>query len=391
MKKINITIFATFIIAFFSCNSINKDSEYFSGKIYSVNEDNLKIINNITSKVLPIEDYNFGLIAAYDSLIIYWNPKLQTHFFKMFNVDTGKELGLFCNRGKGHNETISVGPVMQLFKKGVDISTLIYAYNEGKIFMWNIDKSIKDKRTIYDTVVDFNYKNKDKLSRYNRIFYKNNDILFARIASVPLNSEESTTLYYQKYNMCTNNVLQDYHIYKKSVRNGKASVEPSSFYYSSDFLKPDGSKIVMAMRYLPQINIIDTNTGDVVGFRMPEGPGFSLFETKMKPYNIYYNSVQADDNYIYAAYWGKKQWEVSRNAKVPILNTIHVFDWQGNLLYKIKTDRSYFRIWLDQGRNRLYTTDIENSEVSYIDLSPLLKVRTPKHADSASLLMHLFN
>lgn len=95
------------------------------------------------------------------------------------------------------------------------------------------------------------------------------------------------------------------------------------------------------MRHLPQINIIDTQTGKITSYRIKNNPNFSLLETSMESMNVFYNHVHADDNYIYATYWGKEPWDDRFGVEVPIFNTIHVFDWNGNLLYKLTTDKSF--------------------------------------------------
>ena len=65
------------------------------------------------------------MIAVYDSLLICWSPNYPNHFFNIFNVDTGEEIGSFCEKGQGSEEAISVNCIMQLFKKGDDIMTAL--------------------------------------------------------------------------------------------------------------------------------------------------------------------------------------------------------------------------------------------------------------------------
>ena len=153
------------------------------------------------------------------------------------------------------------------------------------------------------------------------------------------------------------------------MENHQVAEPLSSFFYSWDVMKPDGSKFVQVMACLPQINMIDTRTGDLVGYRMKNGPDFSLLKTDVKSTNRYYNNVQADDRYIYATYWGKELWNGRVGVKLPLFNTIHVFDWNGKLLYKLITDQSYFCVWLDSVRNRLYTLNMDTEEVYYLDLA----------------------
>ena len=360
-KLINITLF-TIIIGVFNCCNNDKDGYYFNGNIRYF-DNNRKNVKNVTSKSVQLDGVYSGSIAAYDSLLIFWYPVSQGNFFTVFNVDTGKEIGSFCEKGQGPKEAISVNCIFQIFKQENDIMTLLYAPNEGKLFFWNISQSVEKGRTVYDTIVS--YKNDRIFSQ----FYQSEDILFANKPSDYLKGEVSTP-FYEKRTIYTNELIRNYPIYKKSsLRNRNTAEQLKFFFYSWDVIKPDGSKIAQAMWHLPQINILDTHTGDIVGYRMKNSPNFSLLETDLKSMVVYYNTLHADNNYIYATYWGKDMWN---DRMLPFINTIHVFDWNGKLLYELVTDRPFFRsIWLDQVRNRLYTIDVKTDEVYYLDLDEL--------------------
>jgi len=239
--------------------------------------------------------------------------------------------------------------------------------NEKEIFLWNISQSVEKGITVYDTIVSY-----DK-NRYFFLFYQPEDILFVNRPSDILNVEEATTPFYEKRSINTQEIIQDYRIYKQpSLRNRNVAKLEYSF-YTWDVIKPDGSKIAQAMRHLPQINILDTNTGDIVGYRIKNGTDFSFLEndTDIQSMNVYYFNIHADDNYIYAIYWGKEMWKDRIGDESPFFNIIHVFDWRGKHLYELITDRSFLRIWLDQVRNRLYTINMNTDEIYYLDLDEL--------------------
>lgn len=139
---------------------------------------------------------------------------------------------------------------------------------------------------------------------------------------------------------------------------------PECFFNSNNTFKPDGTKIVQAMIRLPQLNIVDVQTGEVVGYRLNYGLDLSVFKGKKQLRN-FYGLVQADDNYIYALYWGKVQWGD--------INTIYVFDWSGNLIDKLKVDHYISSIWLDMVRNRFYIIESKTDDVFYYDLDELNK------------------
>ena len=85
------------------------------------------------------------------------------------------------------------------------------------------------------------------------------------------------------------------------------------------------------MVHLAQLNILDLETGHVSGYRLEGEPDFSVFKSDEK-IKSYFTRVQADDNYIYAVYWGKERWE---RFETPHMNIIHVYDWDGNLVQKM--------------------------------------------------------
>lgn len=91
----------------------------------------------------------------------------------------------------------------------------------------------------------------------------------------------------------------------------------------------------------------------------------------MKNLKRYYTSIQSDNQYIYATYLGERSWAGKQGTALPKFDEIHVFDWNGNLLYKFKTDRSFFIIWLDSVRHRLYSRYWNTDEIYYIELKDL--------------------
>lgn len=366
MKKIGEVFCFIFIIALSVGCHTSGDNIYFNGKIQSV-KDNIKDAKQVTLKCLPLDGTNFGWVAVYDSLMVFLNPKLPGYFYNVFNVDTGEEIGTFCKRGEGPGEVAAFGPLLQFFKEDDELKTLLFAPNEEKIFVWNITQSLQQGVTVMDRETAYEWRAENEGACYDVLYLTDKNTLFAKVESFPLNEEEAISPFYQKRTVDTNKLLKRYPIYKEAVKNGEASIIPEAFFNSNDAVKPDGTKIVQAMVHLPQLNILDTQTGEVIGYRLEGGPDFSIFEGK-KPINTYYIRVQADDNYIYALYWGKEPWG---RYEIPYVNTIHVFDWNGQLIQKVVTDLAIDKMGLDIVRNRLYVTGPKVDEVFYLDLKEI--------------------
>ena len=127
--------------------------------------------------------------------------------------------------------------------------------------------------TTYDTIIP--YDNNHILFS----FYQIENVLFAYKPAEEINSQEATTPHYEKRTIYTNQLIQDFPIYKtKSIQNPNAKSPLDFFFYTWDAIKPDGSKIVQVMRHLPQINIIDTQTGKITSYRIKNNPNFSSME-----------------------------------------------------------------------------------------------------------------
>lgn len=358
---------ALVFITFISCHKTD-DSTYFNGEIKEIQEK-VKNESNVVLTPVPLEGTNHGFFSVNDSLMFFMNPKLPDRIFNVFNVDTGEEIGTFHNKGLGPNEFIALSPILQFYREDNDLKTLLFAPNENKLIVWNINKSILQSKTVIDTIISYKCSEETNEADFKYIFRLNKDTLLISVQSTILNEREATLPYYQKRTIYSNELLNDYSIYKQSIKNDESDIIPKSFFYSNEAFHPNGSKVVQAMLNLPQLNILDTKTGEVTGYRMKGSPHLSVFETKNKIFIDYYLRVQADEKYIYASYWGKKPWDIK---EIPFINTIHVYNWQGNLIHKITTDRTIGEMALDRARNRLYTMDIGTDDVYYLDLEGLI-------------------
>lgn len=357
MKLKNLFMLMPFLAVFFSCDGSQADKELFNGEIRYMNDKDA-VSMEVSARHVELEGLYTGTIAVYDSLLLCWDTSYPNHFINLFNVDTGKEIGYFCPKGGGPNELFNTNPVYQFFKKGDEVMTL-FDKNSQALAVWSLTKSIQTGQTVYDTIV-CDYKG---LGLF--FFRLPDDALLNVVSAQPKNMHEVVTPYCERRPLYTPGEVQKFPLYKEDLVNDESA---GGIFNSWSALKPDGTKLVQAMGRLPQLNIVDTRTGQVVGYRMKGGPDYSLLQSGTGELKKYYLSVQADDRYIYAAYWGKETWG---GTSMPKFDQIHVFDWEGNLLYKLKTDQSFFVIWLDTVRNRLYTRDWSTDEIYYLDLNEL--------------------
>ncbi len=226
----------------------------------------------------------------------------------------------------------------------------------------NLTKSLTKGEAVYDTIVSYSP---------GLFFFQMPDGHVFNVESTQYTTmTEAVPPYCERISFSPNQTTQKIPIYKTDLIRGENENYPAGTLLSFwSAIKPDGSKLVQAMNYLPQLNTIDTHSGEVVAYRKKGGPGYSILQSDAKTFDRYYICVQADDKYIYAPYWGKEQWD--GHGSLPEINEIHVFDWDGNLCYKLTADRSFFVASLDPVRNRLYSRDWNTDDIYYLDLNEL--------------------
>lgn len=352
----------------FSCCTFHKDQDYFKGEIIELASENIPL-HNLQLTPFPLNGDNYGFPIAHDSLLIFFNPKLGDYFYQIFNVDTKEEIGRFCKRGNGPQEITALGPLYQLYLEDNELKTLLFAPNEEKLFVWNISRSIAEHSTILEKEYKYSWRDKNKNICYNNVFRLAPDTLLVELRSALLNNGDISLPIYQKRTISDNTLLSEYSSYQKTINNKQSVIIPEAFYNSSDALKPDGTKIVQAMCRLPQLNILNLKENSAKGYRIDSSVNFSIFKKKNSAMKGYYYRVQADNNYIYAAYLGKETFEYT--AIEP--QELHIYDWNGNLLKKIELDLSILEMCLDTVRNILYITNLYSDDIFYLDINKALE------------------
>lgn len=367
MKNHIMFFFAILLLSGCNDSERQKDVDCFNGEIKEISESGCTTID-AEWQDMKLDGAYYGDVYVHDSIMVFYNTKLSSKFFSVFNINTNEEMGHFCEKGNGPNEAVVYSPMYSFFKENGDLATLLYAPHNNKICIWNITQSLKQEHTVIKDI-PYSWREENNNVFYNDIHYLGNNQLIVKNQSQPIGEYDASSPYYQKRTISTNRQIQRYDVYKKTIINEDAIIIPTSFYDSKDVIKPDGTKIAMAMRNLPQINIIDLNTGEIYGYRLKGGEGFSIFSTKGN-WKIHYKWAHADNNYIYASYLGKHRDKSLREE--PETQIIHVFDWEGNLRYKLKLNDATGRYFVDNTTNRLYKWNYKKDSIHYLDLNTVI-------------------
>jgi hypothetical protein len=157
----------------------------------------------------------------------------------------------------------------------------------------------------------------------------------------------SSIVYLLKTNLNTNETSRE-KLYKYPV--------PDVFsIYKSDWrLKPDGSKMASAMHSINMINILDLRDNGrkslIVNPPAADIDNIIDIETGTEK-RTYYAGIEVTDNYIYALYIDQNYddtFEVEKEMEV------HVFDWEGNPVFKYVIHEYVTCIAVDENGGRLF-------------------------------------
>ena len=145
---------------------------------------------------------------------------------------------------------------------------------------------------------------------------------------------------YEVYDLGTGCLLRSYHLFNKvEFKTEDPDYPAKTFLSQRDCIRPDGKKIAFGMNFMPQINILDIETGEAKGFSLK---GRKEFSTKHKIWH--FASLQADDDCIYALYYGKDLVYFDDNA---FPDQLYVFDWDGKPMKRFKLDKPFSGIHID--------------------------------------------
>ena len=160
--------------------------------------------------------------------------------------------------------------------------------------------------------------------------------------------------------------IRSYNVYRKPIINrNKNAVHPENYYNSLDRIKPDRTKLAMGMSMLAQINILDTETGMIKGYRLENTPDFTYLARSPDDFKIFYQQTRVDDYFIFSLYSNTL---LNNNSYPHVTNELHIFDWNGNFKHKIILDIYTSRIAFCPVRKNLYCISQED-ELYCFDLS----------------------
>lgn len=299
-------------------------------------------------EIAEAENYDAVCFMIKDSICIFYTIAHPKGFFSILDIKNNTDLGTFCNKGRGPNETISMMPFYETYTKDGDMMALLLDGSHDRMYEWNITRSITNGKTEYEVVREFETTDRTTpVGKYN--FRINDDTYFA--AASPLtfyDLQQAVSPQIGIRSLKDNSQIREYRIFSDSLIKpddiGKWSVD--AFFTSEYAIRPDRKKVVMVMGFFPQINILDLDSGKMNAFRIKDAG-----KVLTNKFIWQYASVCCDDKHIYALYQNRDLKEANSDLESykKCHSNIHVFDWNGNMVANMELDEYYNSICLDRG------------------------------------------
>ena len=316
-------------------------------------------IIEISPVTFDFKESHIPFFAVCDTFAIFYNNMIEGHSFSVFNLNDGNLLGKFFPCGHGHDEYLTVSPVFQIFKEDGHQKTLLTAPNEDYVMIWDITESLAVGKTVCERVSKYEYDKGCPISISRCEYIGTDKVLTYRGGYHNPQTGQIAVPIWQMWSFDGGKHLADIRLFQ-AIKNENPHVMPETFYSGMATVKKDRTKFAEAMLYLPQINIVDVESGKARGFLMEDYDDYAIFSTDMSGASYYYRDIQSSDDYIYALWCGKR---ISEYNMEEGMDEIHVFDWNGTMIRRMKLSEPVQKLFYDDMCRSLYGCDAEGSKL----------------------------
>jgi WD40 repeat protein len=344
-----LTLLALLIL--FSCK---EKFSCFNGEIVFV--DAPSFCDTLKGEQVMLDGIYTGTVEVYDSLMFFIISNYPDYWTLVFNIKTGEHINTILRKGNGPGDFLG-SIFFGQFINAPNLCVWIHDWGRDRCVLVDLTNSSQKK-----TVKLFDLKN-ERMNQMTWVYFLNDSLLLTYNQGEKLfdSDTEFSPPVYSVFNCNTKKELHRYEIY-----NGFSYSEhtnPTDCLAGNFTMKPDRTKLVIAMQNLHQVNILDLKNGKVKGYRLKGSPDFDILKKGGSKLKSYYTWIYADDELIYAVFQKRKN------------IVIDVFDWDGNLKQGLFLGKTTQSITLDPINKYLYAlvNGEEDEEVYRYDVSYLYK------------------
>lgn len=354
MKRNLILLFVAILLI--GCSKVPEN--YFNAEIIPADISEIRC-DTLVGKEILLKEIYAGYMTVFDSLMLFVSHSFPDYCLYIFSLNDNELKGKYAHKGQGPDDYIDFTHVEQFIVDDDDNIRLWIRDGYGTDNqLLNLTKSIHSQELIVDSTVYLDWK-KNSFTPYGYVFMANDGIILTRIQAERKKDNHYIPDRYEVYNT-EQEFLKKINIFNRPIVKKKNDFPIENYFTSRDRIKPDGSKIVMAMEMLAQINIYDIKNDKLKGFRIKETPDFEYLTRDTENYRIFFRDICVDNEYIYALYSNVRLEEDGKNYPFEG-NRVLVYNWDGEIIKNIVLDHLTYEITIDPISKSLYiltTNDI---------------------------------
>lgn len=341
MKRISLLGIVFFL---FSCSGENR-KPVFSGEIVTLT-DLPEIVPLTGENILFHDDIHAGYMSVYDSLLLFITPQYPEHFLYVFDINSRDLVGQFCPKGRGPDDFLDFYHSEQYLVKNGEIK--LWGYDSRReAYLLNLTRSIERKQTVVDSMITINWIDDHTRPWALSFFLDSTSFL---LKNQPEKVEDKPKAFdlaaYHLYKGDLNHLSNEFKLFNRLPKASDNGQTVEMFYYSLDRINSQKNRLAMGMLYLSQINILDISSGELTGFQLKDTPNFDTLNANEPKY--YYGDICVDDQMILGLYFD--------SPAILQSDIIHLYDWSGRFIKRIKLDHEVDQIAFDPVGKYLYGT-----------------------------------
>ena len=129
----------------FLLGGCHKKVNYFNGEIITVKD--IPVSDTLTGERLLLDSIDTGMLSLCDTTLFFMGHRTPDYHYYCFNTD-GRFIAGYFQKGRGADEYFSITPIIQKYKENGEWKALFTAINEEKAGIFNITKSLQQRKTV---------------------------------------------------------------------------------------------------------------------------------------------------------------------------------------------------------------------------------------------------
>ena len=286
-------------------------------------------------------------------------------YLNVYNPSNYEKVASICKKGRAKNEfSEPVYLLTQTYKRNGD-SFILVVDKDILVKELNITQTVKQGHTVVTNVVE-----SPTYSNNNRFLYLNND-LSSYILYKSGNSNVNEYRYDEYHLIDTDNEIdKELKLFPKKMNKDDESIP---YYTFGMFYKhPEKNLFVQPMQFMDYILFLDFERDTIYSSHFLNSPTFDDWCPDGR--TMTFSDAAVSKDYIFVIHA-----RTDREEDIVYLDTLCIFNWEGDLLTAIKLDRGIVSLTYDEDNMRLYAVNVCESEESLekeilsFDMSEVIK------------------